>query len=230
MKILEGRPRSYDRRIDRISRGRVREMKLAMVQEIPTNAHVLDIGCGAGELAMILARNGASVEGFDINPHMVVAAREKIEVEGMQKWARVFEMGVEDMDRLSEQAYDAVVSTLVFSELTDGERCFALNQAFRILKPGGQLIITDEVTPRTWSGRLLHALVRLPMLALTYLAIHTSTTPLADLPGEVTAAGFEVITEVHDYGEALAVLTAERPLTRNSIQLPGESPGLTGGG
>ena len=35
MKILEGRPRSYDRRMDKASRGRVGEIKASVVKEVP---------------------------------------------------------------------------------------------------------------------------------------------------------------------------------------------------
>lgn len=78
MKMLEGRPRSYDRRIDRASRGRVREMKRAVVHEIRPGSLVLEIGCGTGELAVMLARSGAIVEGFDLSPSMVETARERV--------------------------------------------------------------------------------------------------------------------------------------------------------
>lgn len=211
MKILESRPRSYDRRIDRAGRGRVHEMKRAVVHEIRSGSFVLEIGCGTGELAVMLARSGAIVEGFDLSPSMVETARERIKAANLQDRVKIYQMGVDGMDSLAATTYGAVVSTLVFSELTDSERRFALKHAFRILNPGGLLVVADEVWPRTKSGRIIHALSRLPLLILTYLVSRAATTPLADLAGEVTSAGFIVEKEVRGCDDALAVLVARRP-------------------
>ena len=63
MKILEGRPRSYDRRMDELSRGRVRAMKQAVASEIPPGTHVLELGCGTGELAVLICARGATEIG-----------------------------------------------------------------------------------------------------------------------------------------------------------------------
>ncbi len=48
MKILEGRPRSYDRLMDKVSRGQVKTVKEAVVAEVPEDAHVLEMGCALG--------------------------------------------------------------------------------------------------------------------------------------------------------------------------------------
>ncbi len=142
MKILEGRPRSYDERMHALSGGRLLEAKRAAVAALVPSSHVLEIGSGAGDCS-----------------------------------------------------YDAVISTLEFSELGPDERRFALENAARVLKPGGLLVIADEVVPRKRTRRLAHSLVRAPMFALTYLASGSSTTPLAQLPDELAAAGFTLDSE-----------------------------------
>ena len=81
MKILEARPRSYDQRMEKVSHGRVRAMKQAAADEVPPGTHVLEIGCGTGELAAMLCARGATVEGFDRSPSMVAVVRERIEEE-----------------------------------------------------------------------------------------------------------------------------------------------------
>jgi cyclopropane fatty-acyl-phospholipid synthase-like methyltransferase len=68
MKILEGRPRSYGRRMDKASRGRVREIKESVVKEVRQDARVLEIGCVTGELAVVLIGHGAVVDAFDASP------------------------------------------------------------------------------------------------------------------------------------------------------------------
>lgn len=208
MKILEGRPRSYDRRMDKVSRGWVKTVKEAVVAEVPEGAQVLEIGCGTGEVAAMLIGHGATVTGFDISPAMVEVSRGRIKSEGLKDKLTVLQMGVDGMDGLQPSSFDAVVSTLVFSELSGDERRFALKQSKRVLKPGGVFVIADEVVPRTAVRRVLQSLVRIPMLAATYLVSRTSTHPIADLPGELKAAGFTVKKEIRSQGDAFALVVA----------------------
>ncbi len=211
MKILERRPRSYDRKMDKASRGRVMEMKQGVAAEVPAGAHVLEIGCGTGELAAILIGRGATVEGFDLSPSMIAAARERIEEKNLQGRLGVSRMGVDSMDCFESEAFDAVVSTLVLSELNRDERRFALKQSFRVLRAGGLLAVADEVVPRTVGRRLLQSLIRVPLLLATYMISGSTTRPIADLPGEVRAAGFSVKKEIRSHGGAVALLTARKP-------------------
>ena len=208
MKILEGRPRSYDRRMDKASRGRVRAIKESVVEEVPQGARVLEIGCGTGELASMLIGRGAVVDAFDASPAMVEVVRERIAEEGLEEKLTVRQMGVDGMDSLPSAHYDAVVSTLVFSELSNDERAYALEHAIRILKPGGLLVIADEVVPRKATARILQSAVRVPMLAATYLASRASTRPIEDLAGELAEAGFQIEKEVRSHGDAFALVAA----------------------
>jgi len=210
MKILEAKPRSYDRRMDRFSRGKVARIKEAVVAEIPERAKVLEIGCGTGELAAMLIARGATVTGFDLNPEMIEVAREKMEEEGLGNRFTLGEMGVDGMDLFPSSCFDAVVSTLSFSELSNDERRFTLRHAERVLKPGGLIVIADEVVPRTLLRKLVKACVRIPMLAATYLASGASTRPIADLPVEIEDAGFEVSKEIRSQGDAFALVVGVR--------------------
>jgi len=99
-----------------------------------------------------------------------------------------------------------VVSTLVFSELTSDERGYALKHAARILKPGGHLVIADEVVPRKAAARILQWAVRAPMLAASYLVSRASTRPIKDLAGELAQAGFRIDKENRSHGDAFALV------------------------
>jgi len=196
--------------MDRASRGRVRAAKEAAASEVPPGARVLEIGCGTGELAGMLASRGATVEGFDLSPSMVAAAAERIEAEGLGRRFTVGRMGVDGMDGLPAGAYDAVVSTLVFSELTPDERRFAMREAARVLRPGGLVVIADEVVPRTRGRRSFHALMRAPLLAATFLISRSSTSPIPDLAEELAGAGFAIEKEVRSHGDAFALVVGRR--------------------
>jgi demethylmenaquinone methyltransferase/2-methoxy-6-polyprenyl-1,4-benzoquinol methylase len=206
MKILENRPRSYDRRINKASRGHIMSIKKAVVAELVPADRILDIGCGTGELTAMLAVEGASVEGFDIDAKMVEVAQEKIREENLEKTVSIHRMGVEGMDGFPDSSYDAVVSTLVFSELSDAERHFTLKHSARILKPDGLILIADEVMPQLKLKKVLHAIMRLPMLAATYLVSRTTTRPIADLAGEISAAGFAIQKEIRSHGDSFALI------------------------
>ncbi len=205
MKILEMRPRSYDRQMDKISRGRVRAAKEAVANEVSGGSHVLEIGCGTGELASLMIRRGTTVEGFDLSQSMIRTAKERIETENLADKFSVSRMGVDGMDRFRDEQFDAVVSTLVFSELNEDERRFALEQAKRILKPQAAIIIADEVVPKTFFRRLLHTVIRIPILTVTYLVSSSSTRPIPDFSGELVRAGFSIQKEIRSHGDSFAM-------------------------
>jgi len=211
MRLLEGRPRSYDRRMDRVSGGRVRALKEAVAAAVPTGARVLEMGCGTGELLVLLAGRGATVVGFDVSPAMLAVARERIEAADLSGRVAVREHGVEGLDGLDPGAWDAVVSTLVLSELTDDERRFALREAHRVLAPGGRLLVVAEVVPGSRLRRAVQTAVRAPLLALTWLSSRGVTRPVADLTGEVRGAGFVIDRNERSHGDAVAFLVAHRP-------------------
>jgi demethylmenaquinone methyltransferase/2-methoxy-6-polyprenyl-1,4-benzoquinol methylase len=206
MKMLEGRPRFYDKAMDKVSKGHVLAVKKEVARELEGAKYILDIGCGTGELAQILISQGSVVHGFDINASMIEVAEGKIKKENLQDNLSVSQMGVDGMDSLQEATYDAVVSTLVFSEFSDDERTYAFRHSARILKPGGIIVIADEVIPKNLIQRLIHKIIRLPMLVVTYLIASSTTTPVADLSGEMRNAGFTIEKETFSRGGSFAVV------------------------
>ena len=208
MKILEMRPGAYDQRMDKVSRGRVRAVKVAVAGEVPEGSHVLEIGCGTGELASLIITRNCTVEGFDLNAAMVEVSKDRINEENLTGKFSVSQMGVDGMDNLPSAGFDAVVATLVFSELNDDERRFALKHAVRSLKPGGHLIIADEVIARTGGRRLAQNLIRLPLTAVTFLVSSSVTRPIKDLIGEMKAERLTIIKEERSHGDAFSVVAA----------------------
>ena len=211
MRVLEERPRSYDRCMNKISQGHLKSVRENVIREIPENAQVLEIGCGTGELATMLLSRGAAITAFDVNPAMVAVARERVKNGGLKNKLTIKEMGIEGMDNLPSASYDAVVSTLVFSELSADERHFALMHSKRVLKPGGILIIADEVIAHKAVRKLLQFFVRLPMLVLIYLVSHSSNRPLDNLPADLNNAGFKVKKEIRSKGGTFAMVVGGVP-------------------
>lgn len=211
MKILEGRPRSYDQGMRLASAGRTLAMKQQVAAALPPGRQVLEIGCGTGELAAMLVEKGATVVGFDANPAMLAMARQRLEDENIGDRLELVEIGVEAMDRFDDGAFGAVVSTLVFSELSRDERLYALKNAHRVLEPGGLLVLVVEVVPRTSGRRAVQSLFRAPGAVAAYLVSRATTKPVPDLAGEVARAGFLIESEERSHGDSVALVAAYRP-------------------
>lgn len=82
--------------------------------------------------------------------------------------------------------------------------------AYRALRPGGVIVIADEVRPRAFTKRLLQAVLRGPQAALAWVMAGSVSRPISDLAAELVAAGFVLLSERRWLLETLAVVIAER--------------------
>ena len=76
---------------------------------IKPGAELLDVGCGAGQLALIAARAGARVTGCDIAINWLVQARRSAAAEGITV---VFEEADAEALPYANASFDAVVSLI----------------------------------------------------------------------------------------------------------------------
>ena len=211
MKILESQPERYDRGIALLSLGAANRCKTKMVGEnVRPGSKVLEIGCGTGTMAILSALRGAEVLGFDVSGPMLEVARRKIEAAGMADRIQLEEMGVSGMDKLADERFDLVMSTLVFSELSHDERAYALRNAYRVLRPGGRLAIADEARPRSLAKRLAHGVVRIPLLIATFALTQTTTSAVDGLSDLVTETGFRIESEQRSSLESFLYLVARK--------------------
>ncbi len=193
MRLLESAPRRYDFGIRLLSLGRIGRVHERMVEQVGAGERVLDIGCGTGSLALRCAGRAARVTGIDISPQMLDMAREKVEAAGLEDEVELREMSAIDLDEaFSDGSFDAIVSSLVFSELSEDEQGFVLRECHRLLRDGGRLVIADEVVPRSWPLRLLSRVLRLPLVVLTYILTQTTTRAVVGLEEKIAGAGFAV--------------------------------------
>ena len=192
MKILESTASRYDRGIRMLTLGRLDRAYEHLVAPIKKGQKVLDIGCGTGNLTLRAAAKGAAVKGIDVNPGMLAVARRRAEAARLSLEIAFVEMGVAELGSEPPESYDVVMSGLCFSELTADELAYTLKEINRILKPGGLLLVADEVRPRNPLKWIIHCLIRIPLAVITYIITQTTTHAVKDLPQKVRAAGLVI--------------------------------------
>jgi len=224
MKILESRPERYDSGINFLSGGHAVKIRKQIVKNfVKPGMKVLDIGCGTGLLIEEAAKAGAEVTGIDISAGMLEVAQKRIEKSGLQNKISVCNIGVVEIDTLfTENSFDLIVSTLVFSELYSEERTLVLYQIKKLLKPNGKLVIAVEVTPKNLVKRIAHLFIRLPLSILTYIIAQTGTKPYTNISEEVTKSGFSILKEERSFLDSFILLSASNSenISCDMIHLP----------
>lgn len=114
---------------------------------LPTQAHVLDLGCGTGRTTAFMARAGIDVEGWDASPEMASV--------GLQQHEQVIRIAT--FDQLDAHAtYDGIFANFSLLHVPKAEMAKCLARIAKALKPGGLLHIglkTGEGEARDKLGR-----------------------------------------------------------------------------
>ena len=158
---------------------------------------VLDLGSGGGIDVLLSARRvspGGKAYGLDMTDEMLDLARQNQQEAGVEN-VEFLKGEMEDIP-LPDEHVDVVISNCVINLSTEKER--VIREAYRVLKPGGRLAISDVIflgdksalprevihTAEMWSGCVSGALER------------------SEYEESLTAAGFRDIsvevTQVHE--------------------------------
>ena len=202
MKVLESAPQRYERGMRLLTLGRLDRVRQDIADRVKAGHRVLDIGCGTGALAVMLAHQGAHVTGIDISPPMLNLAARRVREEDLVDRVVLRELGAVDLDTgFESEDFDTVISVLVFSELSDDELEYALAESWRIMRPDGRLVIADEVLPESRLGQIGTFLIRLPFVLAAYALTQTATRRVAGLERRIARAGFQILeTEAYLMG------------------------------
>ncbi len=211
MKILESAPSRYDLGIRLLTLGRLGKAYDRLTSSIKEGDRVLDLGSGTGALALRAAQRGAKVKGIDINPQMLDIAQARVKEANLAQNVEFVEMGVVELDKEKAESFDAVMSGLCFSELTENELRFTLKELRRILKPGGILLIADEVRPQTIFKRIMISLIRMFLRIFVFILTQATTRALKNLPEQVRIAGFDIVSFKLNRSETFLELVARKP-------------------
>lgn len=114
---------------------------LPCVAVVPAGAAVLDLGCGAGLDALLVAGTGASVLGVDFSEEMLSRARDAAEEMGVRT-AR-FELGDAEAIPAPTGSVDVALVNGLFNLNQAREKIFS--ELARVIRPGGDLFAAELV-------------------------------------------------------------------------------------
>jgi SAM-dependent methyltransferase len=114
---------------------------------------VLEIGCGVGRVGRVIAPICRSWTGTDISAGMLVAARSRL---ADLPNVRLVELSSVGLTEFADASFDFVYCTVVFMHLFEWDRYKYIEEALRVLRPGGRIFF-DNIDIRSSYGRSFFA-------------------------------------------------------------------------
>ena len=177
----------YDLAVNLTTLGHARRLRKFTVDNalIKPGDSVLDVGCGTGEVTLLAktrAKDG-KVYGIDPAPEMIDVARKKA---ARKKLDIDFRVGVIESLPFPDSSLDVVTSSLMMHHLPEDLKVRGLAETYRVLKPGGRLLIADFMRP---TGSFLNHLF------IAFTRHQGLKSGIEDLQKLLKGAGFRQITQ-----------------------------------
>ncbi len=157
---------------------------------------VLDVGCGTGVLTRLAAAAvgpSGEVIGIDPSVRMIAIARKKA---ARLKNGADFRLGIIEQLSFETGYFDVVLSSLMLHHLPPELKRAGLREVYRVLKPGGRLLVVDLDRP----GHPVWWLLVWPGLLIPTVAANLR----GEIPSYLRRAGF---SEVRSAGRWFNLLT-----------------------
>lgn len=151
---------------------------------------VLEIGCGTGSTALLLAPDVAHITASDLSQNMIRIAERKASERGVQN-ASFVTSDVFDA-ALDRGPYDAVLALNVIHLIEDTPQ--VMKRINQLLKPGGMFISKTVCRPGKGTPfRFRLMLMVLPLMQWLGKAPFVNFMELSELEGHIADAGFEIV-------------------------------------
>ena len=115
------------------------ERELGLLGEV-RGKRILEVGCGGGQNAIVLAKWGAICTGVDPSDAQLDHARKLAREHGVQ--VQFANGKAEDLGDFAAESFDLVLSSYAFDYVTDMEQAY--KEAWRVLKPGGSFVFCQS--------------------------------------------------------------------------------------
>ncbi|MEO3874973.1 methyltransferase domain-containing protein [Nonomuraea sp. B12E4] len=157
------RPRAYEvfASIAYLGGRRTAFTRLAAAARPRAGDRVLDVGCGTGYLSRILSpvvTPSGHVTGLDLSPAMIDHATRRAPANC------AYVVGEAQDLPFPDGSFDLVTSSLAIHHIPREARAEALRQMFRVLRPGGRLLVAEFRPPANHLARHLIGLLSGPAM------------------------------------------------------------------
>lgn len=173
--------------------------------EVRPGEVVLDLGSGGGIDCFLAARQvGATgrVIGIDMTPAMIERANANKQSMGVENVE--FRLGQIEAMPVEENSVDLVISNCVINLVPDKPRAFG--EAYRVLKPGGRVSVSDIVTEGEFSDKMRADTARWAECVTGAIDVESYVAAMRD-------AGFTAI-EVRDKTNAEEIVVRQEGMPR----------------
>lgn len=206
---------------------------------VDSTTRVLDVACGTGDLAEAFADAGAAtVTGVDFTPEMLEVARHKGSARPTTSRVR-YEQGDAMQLAFPDGSFEVVSIAFGIRNVAVPER--ALREFFRVLAPGGRLVVLEFADPSNplvrWGSNLYtkrimpwtaSLIARDGSGAYHYLPRSVSTfLQPGDFARSLRAAGFERATATPLTMGICVLHRAERPASTDTLPIGNGGDGRT---
>lgn len=109
--------------------------------------HIIDIATGTGDLAIMEYKmlQPQTIVGIDISTGMLEVGREKIKKEGLEEKIKLVQGDSENLE-FADGSFDAATAAFGVRNFENLEK--GLAEMYRVLKPGGRLMIIEFSKPK----------------------------------------------------------------------------------